>query len=161
MGCLWIRDCGNCKHLEEAVTRGVCRATDHTVEYTGDGEAAETCPYYENRWGYKNKKAVPSKEDPEGTAAEDLMESKEEKRMPRYGISIREILKRTVIAEAESVEEAVEKVEAAVEREEIILEAEDFDGREIVPSEYWRGGRIPDGEDVSCYWQLDGRDSGI
>lgn len=27
---------------------------------------------------------------------------------------------------------------------------------QIVPSEYWEGGRIPDGEDVSCYWQLDG-----
>lgn len=74
--------------------------------------------------------------------------------MSKYGISVREILKRTVIAEAESIEEAVQKVEAAVERDEIILDVDDYDDREIVPSEYWEEGKIPDGEDVSCYWQL-------
>ena len=79
--------------------------------------------------------------------------------MLKYGISVREILKRTVIVEAENVEEAVQKVEAAVERDEIILDVDDYDDREIVPSEYWKGGRIPDGEDVSYYWHLnhDGR----
>lgn len=74
--------------------------------------------------------------------------------MQRYGISVREILKRTVIVEADNVEEAIQKVEAAVEHDEIILDADDYDDREIVPSEYWREGRIPDGEDVSYYWQL-------
>ncbi len=78
--------------------------------------------------------------------------------MAKYGISVREILKRTVIAEAESIEEAVRKVEAAVERDEIILDVDDYDDREIVPSEYWEEGRIPDGEDVSCYWQLKGQE---
>lgn len=74
--------------------------------------------------------------------------------MPRYGISIREILKRTVIVEAENVEEAIQKVEGAVEHDEILLDVDDYDDREIIPSEYWKGGRIPDGEDVGCYWHL-------
>ncbi len=71
--------------------------------------------------------------------------------MPVYGISVKEILKRTVIVEAENVEDAVRKAEEAVECEEVILDVDDFDDREIVPSEYW-GGRVPDGEDVGCYW---------
>lgn len=74
--------------------------------------------------------------------------------MAQYGISVREILKRTVIVEANSLEEAMQKVEAAVERDEIILDLDDYDDREIVPSEYWDGGKVPDGEDVSSYWQL-------
>ena len=78
--------------------------------------------------------------------------------MLRYGISVREILKRTVIVEAENIEEAVQKVEAAVERDEILLDVDDYDGREIVPSEYWEGGRIPEGEDVNYYWYLDHND---
>lgn len=74
--------------------------------------------------------------------------------MPRYGISVRESLKRTVIVEAGCMEEAVEKVEAAVEGERIILDTDDYDGREIIPSEYWKNGEVPDGEDVSFYWHL-------
>ena len=74
--------------------------------------------------------------------------------MAQYGISVREILKRTVIVEAESLEEAMQKVEAAVERDEIILEVDDYDEREIVPSEYFEGGKVPDGKDVSYYWQI-------
>ena len=75
--------------------------------------------------------------------------------MSRYGISVREILKRTVIVEAENLKEAIQKVEKAVERDEIILDVDDYDDREIVPSEYWEGGKVPDGEDVSYYWQLE------
>ena len=74
--------------------------------------------------------------------------------MTQYGISVREILKRTVIVEAESLEEAMQKVEAAVERDEIILEVDDYDEREIVPSEYFEGGKVPEGKDVSFYWHL-------
>ncbi len=59
--------------------------------------------------------------------------------MPVYGISVKEILKRTVIVEAENVEDAVRKAEEAVECEEVILDVDDFDDREIVPSEYWGG----------------------
>ena len=74
--------------------------------------------------------------------------------MARYGISVREILKRTVIVEAENLEEAIQKVEAAVEHEEIILDVDDYDDREIVPSEYFEGGKVPEGEDVSFYWHI-------
>ena len=74
--------------------------------------------------------------------------------MAQYGISVRESLKRTVIVEAESLEEAMQKVEAAVERDEIILEVDDYDEREIVPSEYFEGGKVPEGKDVSFYWHL-------
>ena len=66
--------------------------------------------------------------------------------MARYGISVREILKRTMIVEAENLEEAIQKVEAAVEHEEIILDVDDYDDREIVPSEYFEGGKVPEGE---------------
>ncbi len=61
--------------------------------------------------------------------------------MPVYGISVKAILKRTVIVEAENVEDAVRKAEEAVECEEVILDVDDFDDREIVPSEYWGGGQ--------------------
>ena len=74
--------------------------------------------------------------------------------MAQYGISVREILKRTVIVEAENLNEAIRKVEEAVEREEIILDVDDYDDREIVPSEYFEGGKVPDGKDVSYYWQI-------
>ncbi len=74
--------------------------------------------------------------------------------MAQYGISVREILKRTVIVEAEDIDEAIHKVEDAVERDEIILDVDDYDDREIIPSEYWNGGKIPKGEDVSFYWHI-------
>lgn len=56
--------------------------------------------------------------------------------MAQYGISVREILNRIVIVDAENLEEAIQMVEAAVERKEIILNADDYDDREIIPSEY-------------------------
>ena len=74
--------------------------------------------------------------------------------MARYGISVREILKRAVIVEAENLEKAIQKVEDAVEREEIILDVDDYDDREIVPSEYFEGGKVPEGKDVSFYWHI-------
>ncbi len=67
--------------------------------------------------------------------------------MAQYGISVREILKRAVIVEAENLEKAIQKVEDAVEREEIILDVDDYDDREIVPSEYFEGGKVPEGKD--------------
>lgn len=74
--------------------------------------------------------------------------------MSKYGISVREILKRTVIVEAENLEEAIQKVEDSVERDEIILDVDDYDDREIVSSEYWEDGKVPEGEDVSFYWHI-------
>lgn len=76
--------------------------------------------------------------------------------MARYGISVREILKRTVIVEAENLKEAIRKVEEAVEREEIILDVDDYDDREIIPSEYFGNGsgEVSEDEDVSFYWHI-------
>lgn len=74
--------------------------------------------------------------------------------MAQYGISVREILKRTVIVEAESIEEAIQKVEEAVKCDELLLDIDDYENREIVLSEYWDGGKIPEGEDVSFYFNL-------
>ena len=74
--------------------------------------------------------------------------------MAQYGISVREILKRTVIVEAESIEEAIQKVEEAVKCDELLLDIDDYENREIVLSEYWDGGKIPKGEDVSFYFNL-------
>lgn len=74
--------------------------------------------------------------------------------MSQYGISVREILKRTVIVEAENLEEAIQKVEKVVEQEEIILDYDDYDDREIASSEYFECGKVPDGEDVSFYWHI-------
>lgn len=68
--------------------------------------------------------------------------------MAQYRITVREILKRTVIVEA------MQKVEAAVKRDEIILDADDYDNREIVPSEYFEGGKVPEDKDVSFYCKL-------
>lgn len=65
--------------------------------------------------------------------------------MAQYGISVRGILKRTVIVEAENIDEAIQKVEE-VGREEIILGVDDYDDREIMPTEYWDGGKVPDGK---------------
>lgn len=80
--------------------------------------------------------------------------------MSRYAISVKEILKRTVIVEAENINEAIGKVEAAVEHDEIILDVDDYDEREIVPSEYFGNGtgKVPDNEDVSYYWHLNEED---
>ena len=74
--------------------------------------------------------------------------------MAQYGISVREILKRTVIVEANSLEEAIQKVEEAVKCDELLLDIDDYENREIVLSEYWDGGKIPEGEDVSFYFNL-------
>lgn len=74
--------------------------------------------------------------------------------MAQYGISVRGILKRTVIVEAEKLEEAIQKVEDAVEHEEIILDMDDANNREIVPSEYFEGGKVSEGKDVSFYCHI-------
>lgn len=45
-------------------------------------------------------------------------------------------------------------VEVAVNREGIILDVDDYDDHEIVPSEYFESGKVPDGKDVSFYWHI-------
>lgn len=55
MGLLYLRLCGHCKYLSEAVSCGICEVTDHTVEKTGDDEFAKECNLYENKYGYSEK----------------------------------------------------------------------------------------------------------
>lgn len=74
--------------------------------------------------------------------------------MATYAISVKETLKRTVIVDADDIAQAMIKVESAVEQDKLILDYSDYNEREICPSEYWKGGKIPDGEDVSYYWHL-------
>lgn len=74
--------------------------------------------------------------------------------MEQYGISVIETLRRTIIVEAENINEAIQKVEEAVRRDEIILNMDDYEDREIIPSEYWDDGKVPEGEDVSFYWKI-------
>ncbi|MCI8663743.1 MAG: hypothetical protein HFG69_10965 [Hungatella sp.] len=74
--------------------------------------------------------------------------------MPKYGISVIEFLKKTVIVEAEDLDEAISRVEDEVEKGNIILTDDDYSDREIVPSKYWDGGRVPEGADVGYYWHI-------
>jgi len=75
----------------------------------------------------------------------------EEYMMTEYAVSVKEILKRTVVVKAKNVEEAIKKVEEAVDREEIILDADDYAYREIEPSEIWNNGNILKDEAVGYY----------
>ena len=75
--------------------------------------------------------------------------------MAAYAVRIEEILKRTIIVpEAESIDEAIQKVADAINRNEIILDADDFNERNIKPSEYFKDGLVPENEDVSFYCTL-------
>lgn len=74
--------------------------------------------------------------------------------MAEYGICVKEILKKTVIVNADSLKEALEKVQEAVDREEIILGPDDYDEGEVLPREDWEDGLVPEGKDVSCYRHL-------
>lgn len=77
--------------------------------------------------------------------------------MSKYGISVKEIFKRTVIVEAENIEEAIQKVNNAYEQGKIVLDMDDYDDTEIEHSPYFgKGtGEVPEGEDVSFYWHLE------
>lgn len=75
--------------------------------------------------------------------------------MGRYAISVKEILKRTVIVEADNITEAVEIVKNAVWSDKILLDEDDYDDREIEPSEYWPDGVVSESEDVSDYFHLE------
>lgn len=81
--------------------------------------------------------------------------------MAEYGICVKEILKRTIIVDAGSLEEALAKVQEAVGREEIILDSDDYDDGEVLPREDWEGGLVPEGKDVRYYEHLRERDEMI
>lgn len=75
--------------------------------------------------------------------------------MKKYAIRVSEVIGRTIIVNAESVEEAIEKVECAANNDEILLGIEDFLERTVEPSDVFVGGIFPDGRDVSYYEHLE------
>lgn len=75
----------------------------------------------------------------------------------KYAISVKEILKRTVIVEAESLNDAISNVWAAKQDGEISLDYDDYYGDEVVASEYFADGVVPENADVSSFWHLDDR----
>lgn len=72
--------------------------------------------------------------------------------MTKYAIRVEEIIGRTVIVEAESLEKAIEITERAVVNEDILLDGiEDFVDMEVKPSAVFENGIVPEGRDVSFY----------
>lgn len=76
--------------------------------------------------------------------------------MARYGINVTEILKRTIVVEAENIDEAIQKVNDAYEEKKIVLDVDDYNEAKIEPSQYFGNGsgEVPEGKDVSFYWHL-------
>ena len=73
----------------------------------------------------------------------------------KYAIRIEEVIGKTVIVEANDLEEAIEKVEDACDHDIIFLDGiENFEGRNVYPSEYFKNGIVPDDRDVSYYEHL-------
>lgn len=73
----------------------------------------------------------------------------------KYAIRIEETIGRTIIVEAENLDDAIEKVENAANNDDILLDRiEDFVEREVKPSDVFEGGIVPDGSDVSSYDHL-------
>ena len=73
----------------------------------------------------------------------------------KYAIRIEEIIAKTVIVEADDLDEAIEKVEAACNDDIIFLDGiEDFVERNVFPSEYFKNGIVSDERDVSYYEHL-------
>ena len=76
--------------------------------------------------------------------------------MARFAVRVREILARTIIVEGvDSYEEAVKCVWDAIEEDRLNLDIDDYDDREVEPSQYFSSKEIPDDVDVSYYWHLD------
>lgn len=73
----------------------------------------------------------------------------------KYAIRVEETIGRTIIVEAENLDDAIKKVENAANNDVILLDGiEDFVEREIKPSDVFEGGIVPNGRDVSYYEHL-------
>ena len=83
--------------------------------------------------------------------------------MARYAIKVTEKLSRTVIVEAESAEDGVQKVKNVIDQVNAAIGPEDYDEREVIPSPSFSGGTgaVPDGMDVSGYWDLGSLEEGV
>lgn len=75
----------------------------------------------------------------------------------KYAIRVEEVIGRTIIVEAEDIEEAIERVEEACNNDEIFLDGiEDFVERNVHPSDNFENGIVPEDRDVSFYEHLKG-----
>lgn len=73
----------------------------------------------------------------------------------KYAIRVEETIGKTIIVEADDLEEAIERVEEACNNDEIFLDGcEDFVERNVKPSEYFKNGIVPKETDVSYYEHL-------
>ena len=73
----------------------------------------------------------------------------------KFAIRVEEVIGRTIIVEADDLEEAIEKVEEAANNDEIFLDGiEDFVERIVKPSDNFKDGIVPDGTNVSFYEHL-------
>lgn len=73
----------------------------------------------------------------------------------KFAIRVEEVIGRTIIVEAEDLEEAIERVEDACNNDDIFLDGiEDFVERNVYPSDNFKNGIVPDGKDVSFYEHL-------
>ena len=74
----------------------------------------------------------------------------------KFAIRVEEILGRTVIVNAENLDEAIEKAEEAAEDGTLLLDGiEDYCEREIKPSDVFGSVVVPEDRDVSYYEHLD------
>lgn len=71
----------------------------------------------------------------------------------KFAVKIKETLERTVIIEAEDKYQALEIVEDKA-NDEINLDAKDFSGREVLISDEFPDGVVPDDADVSHYMHV-------
>ncbi len=81
----------------------------------------------------------------------------------KYAINVKEILVKTVIVDADNINDAVAKVEEAVERDDIVLDPDaDYDESEVTPSGQFENGLVPDGADVSrCFHLYDPKNNNV
>lgn len=67
----------------------------------------------------------------------------------RYAISVREVLQRTIVVPADSLDKAIEAINGIVSADKLILDADDFNDREIEAASWLTNGEVPEDEDVS------------
>ena len=73
--------------------------------------------------------------------------------MSKYAVQIKETLSRTVIADAASFLDAAAKVTSAYKNCDIVLDADDFDDREIGPSETLGDAPIAENDERLEYYE--------
>lgn len=64
---------------------------------------------------------------------------------------------RTVIVDADDLDEATDKARSAYDSNEVILEADDFEKCEIIPASWTKNGIVPDGRDTKFFTHILGK----